>query len=262
MEEKDSKNEEEKKQDVSQEKTNNNEDKSENSLTDLLRNNVWIVSTIILILILVFVLVQSSMTGNLITGLSISESDAQSSVEDFLSSQIGDEFKITSIEDYNDYIYKINVLYDEQEIPLYVTKDGEYLAQLTPLDTEEVQNTSSETNTEPTQESSDSETDYSDNDLEKLTEFNDCLAEEGMAIYGSTSCPHCRNLVSMLGGYDAVENVYVECSQEGSQEDMQRCNEEAETGYVPEIQIDGELYEGDRTIEGFASETGCEAPQI
>jgi len=59
-----------------------------------------------------------------------------------------------------------------------------------------------------------------------------------------------------MGGYDAVESVYVECTEE-----QQRCSEETKTGYVPEIQIDGRLYEGSITIEALGEATGCEIPK-
>jgi len=86
-------------------------------------------------------------------------------------------------------------------------------------------------------------------------EFNECLAENGVVIYGTHWCPACNQLVEMLGGHDAVNSVYVECTEE-----QQRCAEEAQTGYVPEIQIDGELYENIRTLEGFSEATGCPLP--
>ena len=79
-----------------------------------------------------------------------------------------------------------------------------------------------------------------------------CLADSGLAIYGSKSCPACVNLVKSLGGMELVDPIYLECSEE-----IQKCNEEKMTNYVPEIQINGELFEGKRTLENFAKETGC-----
>ncbi len=84
-------------------------------------------------------------------------------------------------------------------------------------------------------------------------EFIQCLADSGMIIYGSATCPACRDLVEDFGGYDAVEPLYVECNDFGD-----RCSEEMQTNYVPEIQINGEVFEGQRTFEDFAQATGCQ----
>jgi len=49
-----------------------------------------------------------------------------------------------------------------------------------------------------------------------------------------------------------VDSLFVFCSEE-----YDRCMNEMETMYVPEIQINGEVYTGDRKIETLASITGC-----
>lgn len=89
-----------------------------------------------------------------------------------------------------------------------------------------------------------------------LKEFNECLAEKGLKVYGTAWCPACRALVETLGGKDMVEPIYIECSIE-----QQRCQEEAKTGYVPEIQINGEVYTGQRSIAALANITDCIAPE-
>lgn len=85
------------------------------------------------------------------------------------------------------------------------------------------------------------------------SEFIQCLADEGVVIYGSKTCPACSDLAESFGGYEAISSIYVECSEE-----RERCAKEAETGYVPEIRIGGELYEGPGTPRNLAEETGCE----
>ncbi len=99
------------------------------------------------------------------------------------------------------------------------------------------------------------EPDEPDEPVNHMKKFNECLAEEGMVIYGSAFCPACTSLVETLGGHEAARPVYVECTEE-----EQRCAEESKTSYVPEVQIDGELYEGPRTLEDFSRETGCPLP--
>jgi hypothetical protein len=93
-------------------------------------------------------------------------------------------------------------------------------------------------------------------DIEEYTlkEFNDCLADNGMVIYGLVTCPHCTTLVNKLGGYDKVENLYIECTKE-----RQICNDE-EIKSVPSIKINGEIYQGQRTLENFSQLTGCSLP--
>lgn len=86
-------------------------------------------------------------------------------------------------------------------------------------------------------------------------EFNECLANNGIVIFGSEWCPACRSLVELLGGSSAVEPVYVECTKE-----QDRCAQEKMTGYVPEIHFNGEVYEGQRSVAALAQVTGCDVP--
>ncbi len=88
---------------------------------------------------------------------------------------------------------------------------------------------------------------------DKIGQLVDCLEEKNMVIYGSKTCPACANLADSFGGYDKIEQIYVECT-----DDWDRCQSEKKTGYVPEIQIDGELYEEGRSLSLLASYVGCE----
>ena len=91
--------------------------------------------------------------------------------------------------------------------------------------------------------------------INSLKEFNKCLADNGVVIYGTVFCPACNALVENLGGYEKVKPIYVECSEE-----EERCREETKTIYVPEIQINGEVYEGSRSLEALSQLTGCDLP--
>lgn len=84
-------------------------------------------------------------------------------------------------------------------------------------------------------------------------QFIQCLANAGVVIYGSQTCPACMQLVEQLGGYDVIDAIYVECSSEG-----ERCSSEMQTNYVPEIQIRGELYTDIRSLEKIGEAAGCE----
>ncbi len=88
---------------------------------------------------------------------------------------------------------------------------------------------------------------------EIIGSFVQCLSEAGMKIYGSSTCPACASLVSSFGGYGAISPIYVECSQE-----RDRCVQEMQTNYVPEIQVEGEVYTGSRDLESLSEITGCE----
>ncbi|MGM0629469.1 MAG: peptidoglycan-binding protein, partial [Patescibacteria group bacterium] len=68
--------------------------------------------------------------------------------------------------------------------------------------------------------------------------FIECLKEAEVVIYGTPTCPFCDQLVESFGGYDAVSPIYVNC-----QESFDRCKDEMQTSGVPEIQINGELYQ-------------------
>lgn len=126
--------EEKKQKKEPKENSNNSQKQNKSSLTNSLRNNVWIVSTIVLALILVFVLVQSSMNRNsTIPGYVISENNAQLGLKNFLDSQTGGQAQVNEIKEYNNYLYQASISYMGQNISLYLTKDGKYLAQLIPL---------------------------------------------------------------------------------------------------------------------------------
>ncbi len=84
--------------------------------------------------------------------------------------------------------------------------------------------------------------------------FIECLADAGMVVYGSATCPACGQFAQSLGGYDKIAPIYVECTIEG-----EKCMKGMQTNYVPEIQINGAVYEGSRSPAVLAEITGCEA---
>jgi glutaredoxin len=120
-----------------------------------------------------------------------------------------------------------------------------------------------ENNEEIIEESKDDKDKILHNDKEiliaekKVEEKNDfdlikCLYDAKVIIYGSRTCPYCVQLVESFNGYDAVDLIYVECT-----ENRDRCINEMKSDYVPEIQIDGNLYTGERSPEGIANEVNC-----
>ncbi len=93
---------------------------------------------------------------------------------------------------------------------------------------------------------------------EDMAGFIQCLKEAGVVIYGSKTCPACKALEDMYGGYEMIKPIYLDCSGLSGEEDAERCSEEMQTIYVPEIQINGELIEDRRSPECLSEITGCE----
>ena len=85
----------------------------------------------------------------------------------------------------------------------------------------------------------------------EANEFIDCLDESEVLIYGAEWCSACGNLAESLGGYELVDPIWIECTEE-----EERCNEEKQAGYVPEMHIEGELVDtmGPETL---SEELGC-----
>ena len=86
-----------------------------------------------------------------------------------------------------------------------------------------------------------------------VEELVSCLEENGVVIYGSVTCPFCYQLAQSFGGYEVVDSIYVECSR-----DRERCDSEMQTRGVPEIQINGVLYQGSRDPGAIGRAAGCE----
>lgn len=87
---------------------------------------------------------------------------------------------------------------------------------------------------------------------ETIEQTMECLARSGVVIYGTLTCPACNKLVESFGGYEIIDPIYVKCD-----ENWERCENEMQTEYVPEIQIKGVLYNGERSVEALAKKVGC-----
>ncbi|MFW6283432.1 MAG: hypothetical protein ACOC1P_05265 [Minisyncoccales bacterium] len=238
-------------------------------MSSSLKKNPWKTATfgliaLFLILLLIGSFSDSSFTGQA-TGSSvifdseneeiISQEEAGEKVEDLFESQGAEDVEITGTSEEKG-MYRVDVSVQGQETPIHVTKDGENLVEgLMSFEEVEQQQAAQDQQEQTTNEQESSE--YSEEEIEKLSEFNDCLSDNEVVIYGQETCPHCSELVESLGGYEAVENVYVECT-----ENTQKCSEEMIGSGVPEIQIEGEMHEGSRSIEALADATGCKAPEL
>lgn len=85
-----------------------------------------------------------------------------------------------------------------------------------------------------------------------LDEFVSCLSEHEMLVYGADWCGYTNQLVDLFGGFEMIDPIYVECTQEEA-----LCQEAQIAGY-PTIRFSGEDYSGPRTLENFAETTGCQ----
>ena len=102
--------------------------------------NPWVVSTIIFVLVAV-VLAFFAFKGGGITGNVISEEAATEKLVTYLNSVTGGGIETSSTEDVGS-LYKVNVIYQGDEIPVYITKDGSYFVQgAVPLSTQETKPT-------------------------------------------------------------------------------------------------------------------------
>ena len=86
----------------------------------------------------------------------------------------------------------------------------------------------------------------------EMDSFIECLDDSNVKMYGAEWCPYCTELAESFGGYDVVDPIWVECTEE-----QQRCEEEMIDSGVPEIQIEGEKYEGQRNPEAIGEAAGC-----
>lgn len=108
-------------------------------LLEKLSKNYWIVATVILAVLLIFSLAMdnNAMNKNKVAAQTI----------DFLNSQTGGGVELVSVGK-SEGFYQVNVSYQGQEIPVYVTLDGKNLVSgLTPIETK----TTTPTNTQPAQ---------------------------------------------------------------------------------------------------------------
>ncbi|MCK4647394.1 hypothetical protein KAT24_00500 [Candidatus Pacearchaeota archaeon] len=104
------------------------------SLTDKLRGNPFIVSTLICGVLAVLLLV--AITSGGITGKVVSEEEAGENLIEFLNTVADSEVKLISIEEDGNF-YQMIIEFKGQEMPVYVTKDGlYYTTNLVPIKTD------------------------------------------------------------------------------------------------------------------------------
>ncbi len=126
-----------------QEDTEMVNENSEKGVTEKIRANPWIVTTVVLgIFSLVLIII--NFTGSNITGGTIGVNDAGANLLNFANQQ-GINAELVGSEDIGNF-YEVTLSINGNDVPVMITKDGKYLVQgLTPLSLEdsEVEETAS-----------------------------------------------------------------------------------------------------------------------
>jgi len=144
-------------------------------------------------------------------------------------------------------LYKMRFSIEGEEFSAYISKDGELLFPEA-IDLEEasiVQGPEAEAS-QPSLENTIPQ--------EELTKFINCLKEANLVVFGANWCGWTKRLVEMLGGFDMVKPIYVECTEE-----EELCEEKGVRAY-PTILINGGEYQEARAFEEIAAATGCKIP--
>jgi len=115
------------------------------SMGETLIGNPWIVASVVLGILVIILAINSfysGFTGGVVG--TVSEDTAANAVLDFANSQTGGGVELVEVnEKYG--LYEVVVEYNDEEIPLYITKDGKNLVQgVTPLSAFDVQDAESE----------------------------------------------------------------------------------------------------------------------
>jgi len=101
---------------------------SKEKLLDKFRKNPWMAASVVLIAVLVIVImVNGGLTGGaILTGNVVNSENAGSSLVDFLNKRTGGGITLDSVEELGNSLYQVNVIYEGQKLPVYITKDGKY----------------------------------------------------------------------------------------------------------------------------------------
>lgn len=94
------------------------------SILEKIPKHNWAITTYIFAILAIFLLI-SSFTGG-VTGRAISEDKAGETLVTYFNSVTGGGVELIKVEDIGN-LYKVTVSYEDQEIPVYITKDGDYL---------------------------------------------------------------------------------------------------------------------------------------
>ncbi|MGY4884509.1 MAG: hypothetical protein ACP5NZ_02935 [Nanobdellota archaeon] len=115
-----------------------------------LRANPWVVSTIVLVLLVILLLILNIFGKG---GVSVKNISADKAGEKLLNfaTNLGYDAEVKSVEEQGSF-YLVTLSIEGEDLPMYVTKDGQYFANaLYPLEAENNTNTNTNTNTQTTE---------------------------------------------------------------------------------------------------------------
>lgn len=88
----------------------------------------------------------------------------------------------------------------------------------------------------------------------ELNTFAQCLTDQGVIMYGTEWCPHCRNQKELFGS--AFEHInYIDCEA-----NTKACTDAGIRGYPTWI-INGKEFPGEQSLTSLATRTGCTITQ-
>ncbi len=166
--------------------------KNNQSLTDKLRKNPFILSTIVCGVLAVLLLI--AITSGGITGKVVSEKEAGENVLDFVSSQV-EGAELVEVNQKSG-LYEVILSMEGREVPVYITMDGTLAGSLIPI------SGSKNTNTKETTETLVEGSTFKDNGDEI------CTDEQGrpyVLLFSTTWCSHCKWISNT---FDSLVNEY------------------------------------------------------
>lgn len=179
-------------------------EKTNSRVTDKIRENPWILATIVLGVITVFLLI-GNFSDNNVTGsaVAVSPQEAESKVLEFINSQL--DAPVEAVKTITKSgLYEVTVLFEGREVPVYITQDGENLVQgLAPID-ELMRLASQQTNTQAEDNSFDSNIEISlDDDAVK----GNANAPVTIVEFSDFQCPFCAKFYEET--YPLLVNQYI-----------------------------------------------------
>ncbi|MFH1802885.1 MAG: DsbA family protein [archaeon] len=184
---------------------------------DKVRSNPWIASTVVLVVVLVLVLAFGGSSG--VSGNVVSADEAGAKVLDFLNSNpsITGEVELVSSE-LDGQFYKVILNYQDQEVPVFTTLDGEFLVG-NPVALNEVEDTAGDTATPAeTQPSPDTSVPKSDKPVVELFIMSHCP-------YGTQIEKGIMPVVKTLGDKIDFELKFVNYAMHGEKEVLEQLNQ-------------------------------------